>query len=124
MINFSELELHRKETKTVIESRIRKNAWRQHASRIETEVRTTTRLLAALNDNYRVELLMQLQKYGVLEGIVRRNFKMHEVVLYDFKFIRWLKENHDDVMVEADNCTKNFIYLLVRKKERNAGSQR
>ncbi|CAG9313217.1 unnamed protein product [Blepharisma stoltei] len=39
-----------RETKTVIESRIRKNVWHHYRARIETEVRTTTRLFVALSE--------------------------------------------------------------------------
>ncbi|CAG9325365.1 unnamed protein product [Blepharisma stoltei] len=77
-----------------------------------------------LYEDDRANLLLGLEENGVLEGVIRKRFMLHEVVLYAEKFVIWMKEEHAGRFGDVDNEIKNFIYRVMKKKERNAAKQR
>ncbi|CAG9310665.1 unnamed protein product [Blepharisma stoltei] len=66
----------------------------------------------------RTNLLMELEKNGMLEEVIRRRFMVHGVVLCAEKFVVWMKEEHAGELGEADNEIKIFIYRVKLKEKK------
>ncbi|CAG9317132.1 unnamed protein product [Blepharisma stoltei] len=77
-----------------------------------------------LYDSYRVELLIDLEKCGVLYEVIGEKFKVHEIALYSQRFVEWFEEKHKEKFEEVDGKIKKFIYSVMKCRERNAEFQR